>query len=149
LVRRYSSHQMGRVLTISASKPDTMIFSGNAQSYANHSRGFTPAAVAPPYAINHPGQVLRHPRSAQGRYGGTGSSPLLHRTCILNFIAGEKEFCRASFLTDGFSDRMGIIGSIESGGRVQQRWWAQKPKPPGASSMRFLIHREEMSVVKM
>jgi hypothetical protein len=38
---------------------------------------FTTAAVAPPDATT-PEQVLRHHRSVQGRYGGTGSCPLLH-----------------------------------------------------------------------
>jgi len=40
----------------------------------NALRGFTPVAVAPPNAIN-PEQVIRHHRSAQGRYGGTGNVP--------------------------------------------------------------------------
>jgi len=44
------------------------------------------------------GQVLRHHRSAQGRYGGTGTVPSFIRTSILNFISMEKEFYRAIFL---------------------------------------------------
>ena len=34
--------------------------------------GFTPAAMAPPNAID-PERVLRHPRSARGRHEGTGT----------------------------------------------------------------------------
>ena len=56
----------------------------------NARRGFHPGRCGAPNAIN-PEQVLRHHRSVQGRYGGTGSCPLLHRTRILNFISMEKE----------------------------------------------------------
>ena len=45
--------------------------------------GFTPAAPASPDAII-PGQMLRQPRSAQGRYGGTGTVP--------SFIVPHPEF---------------------------------------------------------
>jgi hypothetical protein len=37
--------------------------------------GFTPAAVASPKNAIDPELVLRHHRSAQGRYGGTGTVP--------------------------------------------------------------------------
>ena len=49
----------------------------NAQLESKHSRGFHPRRYGPPDAIA-PEQVLRHHRSVQGRYGGTGSCPLLH-----------------------------------------------------------------------
>jgi hypothetical protein len=40
----------------------------------NAYEGFTPAAMAPPNAID--GElVIRHHRSAQGWYGGTGTVP--------------------------------------------------------------------------
>jgi hypothetical protein len=54
LGRRYSSHQVGRVLTISASKPDTMIFWGNAQSCANRYKGFHPLRCGSPLCDKPP-----------------------------------------------------------------------------------------------
>jgi len=55
---------------------------------------FHPRRCGSPNATN-PEQVLRHHRSAQERYGGDRHCPLLHRTCILNFISREEEFPRA------------------------------------------------------
>ncbi len=47
--------------------------------------GFTPDAITPE-------QVLRHHRSAQRGYGGDRHCPLLHCTCILDFISKERNF---------------------------------------------------------
>jgi hypothetical protein len=59
----------------------------------NAQGGFTPAAVAPPMR-QLPNSAMYH-RSAQGRYGGTGTVPSFIRTSTLNFISMEKEFHRA------------------------------------------------------
>jgi len=50
--------------------------------------GFTPPLWFP-HAIT-PEQVLRHYRSAQGWYGGTGSCPLLHSYQHLEFHINGK-----------------------------------------------------------
>jgi len=63
----------------------------------NARRGFHPRRCGSPDAIT-PVQVLRHHRSAQGRFGGTGTVPSFLRTGILNFISRENEFYRAEKL---------------------------------------------------
>jgi len=63
----------------------------------NIRRRFHPRSCGSPTAIT-PEQVLRHHRSAQGRYGGTGTVPSYIRTSILNFISMEKDFYRMKFL---------------------------------------------------
>ena len=60
----------------------------------NAKGGFHPRCCGSPDAIP-PEQVLRPHRSAQGRHGGTGSCPFLHRTSIQKFHIHEKEFSRA------------------------------------------------------
>ncbi len=54
-------------------------------------RGLHLRRCGSPDAIN-PGLVHCHPRSAQGRYGGAGSCPLLDRTSLLNFIVHKCNF---------------------------------------------------------
>jgi hypothetical protein len=61
------------------------------------SRGFQPRRCGSPDAIT-PGQCYVIIGQRRGRYGGTGTCPLLHRTSILNFIVKEKEFFRAEIV---------------------------------------------------
>jgi hypothetical protein len=56
-------------------------------------RGFHPNSRGSPDAIT-PGQVFRLHRSAQGRYGGTGSCPLRRLPCAFYFVS-EKFLSRA------------------------------------------------------
>jgi len=49
--------------------------------------GFTPAALAPPKMRYHLIRYCVIIAKAQGWYAGTGSCPLQHLTCALNFIS--------------------------------------------------------------
>ena len=63
----------------------------------NAGRGFHPRRRGSPDAIT-PEQVLRHHRSAQGRYGGTGSCPLLPLYQHPEFHMHGKEFYRVKII---------------------------------------------------
>ena len=61
------------------------------QGQANAHGGFTPAAVAPPIAINLVKVIHHHHSQSEGRFGGTGTVPsfIITLLCILYTITEE------------------------------------------------------------
>ena len=67
----------------------------------NAERGFHPRSCGSHDVIT-PEQVLRHHRSAQGRYGGTGSCPLIHSYQHLEFHINGKGILQSHFFKTVF-----------------------------------------------